>query len=228
MKWDNPIYTLRAHNGKVIKVDVTTSCGPGLKPNRVFSETIIPFLKSKGIETILDFGAGSLRHTLPLLKRGFKVWAVEFAEQFKRPFCQKALAHARRSANFSALIFPGEFERNKRKFDAALLSFVVPTMPIPKERTDLLGMINDRLKRDSILFWMSQYGKYGNALNNDNRVNDGWYLPQTKDTYSFYTEFKNDQIDTMLSQIHFRKIRIPSESGHDQFRLYSKGAIKWP
>jgi len=83
--WEKPIYKIKAINGNIITIDVTASCAPGLKPNEVFKK-IIPFFKRKNIETILDFGAGSLRHTFPLLKSGFKVCAVEFKEQFQRPY----------------------------------------------------------------------------------------------------------------------------------------------
>jgi hypothetical protein len=225
--WEKPIYRLKAKNGRYVNIDVTTSCAPGLKPNEVFIK-IIKFFKRKNIETILDFGAGSLRHTFPLLKSGFKVCAVEFKEQFQRPYCKKALRRAHRSANFSALIFPDQFIKDKRKFDAVILSFVMPTMPIPKERIALLKLLKKKLKRDSVIFWMSQYGKYGNALKETNMVGDGWYLNPTRTLHSFYTEFKNDEIDKVLKEIKHERILSPSKRGNDQFRLYSRGIIKWP
>jgi hypothetical protein len=225
--WEKPIYRLKSKRGNFVDIDVTTSCAPGLKPNEVFDK-IIKFFKRKNVETVLDFGAGSLRHTFPLLRNGFKVCAVEFKEQFQRPHCKKALRRAGRSANFSALVFPDQFIKDKRKFDAAILSFVVPTMPIPKERKALLKLIRKRLKRNSVIFWMSQFGKYGQALRGTNRVSDGWYLNPNRSMHSFYTEFKNDEIDRMLKGIKFNRILSPTKRGNDQFRLYSRGDIKWP
>lgn len=225
--WKSPYYRLKAKNGKYIFIDVTTSCAPGLKPNKVIIE-IAKFLKRKKADKVLDFGAGSLRHTFPLLKKGFQVFAVEFNEQFKKPSCQKALRLAKRSPNFSALIFPGEFIKDKRKFDAALLAFVIPTMPLPDERRKLLKLIKKKLKKIAFIFWMSQYGKYGDTLKENNKVKDGWYLNPKRKKHSFYTEFKNADIDEMFKKIGFERIRVLSERGCDQFRLYSRGGGTWP
>jgi hypothetical protein len=225
--WERPLYRLKAKNKRFVDIDVTTSCSPGLKPNKALKE-VITFLKRHDLEKVLDFGAGSLRHTLPLIRSGFEVTAVEFKEQFDRPFCKKALARARKSGNFTALIFPKPFIKDRRKFDAALISFVVPTMPVKKERDELLRVIGKKLKGDSVIFWMSQYGKYAGKLRDDNRVADGWYLNPSRSLHSFYTEFTIEKIDAMLKKIRFERIRSPSKSGHDQFRLYSRGEIKWP
>jgi len=75
--WKTPIYRLKAKSGEYITIDVTASCAPGLKPNKVIKE-IAQFFKRHRVEAVLDFGAGSLPHTFPLLRRGFKVCAVEF------------------------------------------------------------------------------------------------------------------------------------------------------
>lgn len=112
--WETPIYKIKAKSGKYIFIDVTTSCGPGLKPNKVIKE-VARFFKEKKLENILDFGAGSLRHTFPLLRRGFQVCAVEFKKQFQKPFCKKTYKRARRSPNFSALIFNDQFRLYSRK-----------------------------------------------------------------------------------------------------------------
>lgn len=225
--WESPLYKLKAKNGKYVFIDVTTSCAPGLPPNKAITQ-IADFLKRKQVDKILDFGTGSLRHTFPLLRKGFQVCAVEFKEQFKKPSCQKALRRAKRSANFSALIFPEEFIRNRRKFDAAIIAFVLPTMPKADERRKLLKLIKKKLKRRSYIFWMSQYGKYGDTLKESNKVKDGWYLNPNRKKHSFYTEFRNADIDEMLKKIGFERIRVLSERGNDQFRLYSRGGGTWP
>lgn len=224
--WQTPFYKLRDKSGEWITIDVTTSCGPGLEPNEVFKK-IISFFKRRNIETVLDFGAGTLRHTFPLLKSGFKVCAVEFKEQFERPVGKKALKRAQRSPNFSALVFPEQFVKDKRTFDAAILSFVVPTMPLPDERKALLKLIKKKLKKNSVIFWMSQFGKYAKVQRDSNRISDGWYLNPNREMHSFYTELKNEEIDKMLKKISYRRIQSPSKRGNDQFRMYSRGSIKW-
>jgi len=226
--WKTPIYKLQAKNGEIISIDVTSSCAPGLKANKVIKD-IVEFFKKNELETILDFGAGALRHTFPLLSRSLKVCAVEFEKQFERKSCKKALKRAKRSANFSALIFPNGFIEDKRKFDAAILSFVLPTMPIPLERDVLIRLISDKLKEKSIILWMSQFGKYDNVKKDSNQVNDGWYLNPSRTHKSFYTEFTNEKIDDMMKAINFIRIRSLSDRGTDQFRVFSRnGEIKWP
>lgn len=220
--WNKPIYKLKAINGKYISIDVTTSCCPALPPNKVIWE-VAKFLKERKVNSILDFGAGSLRHTFPLLACGFQVCAVEFIEQFQRNVCHLALQIAKKSPNFSALIFPEEFIKNRRKFDAAILAFVVPTMPRDNERKKLLKLLRRKLESNSYIFWMSQYGKYGPVVGAANRVKDGWYLHPERKNHSFYTEFRNTEIDDMFKKIGFNRLRVFSQRGSDQFRLYFRG-----
>jgi len=225
--WESPIYKLRAENGKYIFIDVTTSCAPGLAPNKVIIE-IAQFFKKRKVKRVLDVGAGSLRHTRPLLRRGFQVCAVEYKEQFARPACKEALKRARRSPNFSALIFPNQFIKDERKFDAAIISFVIPTMPKAKERQKLLKIIKKKLRKKSYIVWMSQYGKNQNSLSPANKVNDGWFLWANRKYHSFYTEFTNEEIDEMLKKIKYERIRSPSKRGSDQFRVYKgEGGLGW-
>src|SRR5439155_27303182 len=99
----------------------------------------------KNVERIIDFGAGSLRHTFPLLDAGFQVCAVEFQENFDRPVCAKALAEAKQHSNFSTLIYPNDFISDRRRFDAAFLCYVLQVMPIRTERDTVLKHLRKKL-----------------------------------------------------------------------------------
>ncbi len=70
--WQSPLYTLTAKNGKKVVIDVTSAVSAGLGPNRAINQ-VIKFFKDKGVKSVVDFGAGALRHTLPLLEAGFTV-----------------------------------------------------------------------------------------------------------------------------------------------------------
>ena len=225
--WETPIYKLRSLSGKRIDIDVTTSCAPGLSANTVIFK-VAKYLKKNDANSVLDFGAGALRHTFPLLDRGFSVCAVEFEDQFKRPTCQRARSRADKRGGFSSLIFPKPFIKTRRKFDAALLSFVLPTMPRNSERRKLLRLIQKKLHQTSYVFWMSQYGKYEKHKKQSQRVEDGWYLYPKRKRHSFYCEFKDEEIDKMMKRIGFKFIKRFGQSGHDQFRLYSRGGGTWP
>jgi len=52
------------------------------------------------------------------MKVGLSVCAVEFKEAFHRPAAAKFLEEAKTYPNFSAMIWPTEFIRDARKFDA--------------------------------------------------------------------------------------------------------------
>lgn len=226
--WETPIYKMRAKSGKYVYIhDVTSSCAPGLSKNKSIDE-IASFFTEKGVKTVLDFGAGALRHTLPLLDHGLSVTAVEFEEQFKRPSCRKAFEEAEKSPDFTKLIFPKQFISSRRRFDAALICFVIPTMPRERERTKLLRMIKKKMKKKAYIYWMSQYGKYDGRLVSSQRVGDGWYLHPKRKLHSFYREYKNEDIDLLMERIGFERIKVLSESGHDQFRLYARGGGTWP
>src|SRR2546429_616534 len=75
--WKKPIYRLTSKRGKDILIDVTSSVSPGLPPNKAVTE-LVDFFRNKDVQKIVDFGAGALRHTFPLLDTGFQVCAVEF------------------------------------------------------------------------------------------------------------------------------------------------------
>src|ERR1043166_6384555 len=126
--WKSPLYTLNAPSGAKIKIDVTTSISAGLQPSNVLTDTVIPFFLSNGIQRIVDFGAGALRHTLPLLAAGFEVSAVQFESALARPAAAAALAMARGYGNFTSLVWPHDFLRDRTRFDAALLCYVLQTM----------------------------------------------------------------------------------------------------
>src|SRR5271156_6352756 len=156
--WNSCFYKLKDARGKDVVIEVTSSVQPGIPHNNAINE-FISQLTEKKLTKVVDFGAGALRHSFPLLRSGFQVCAVEFEEQFKRPECARALNRAQKDSNFSSLIWPGQFERDRRRFDAALLCYVLQTMPVPKERKNVLRFLKKKLSDDGYLLWMSRYGQ---------------------------------------------------------------------
>lgn len=224
--WKKPYYELRAASGAKVLIDVTSSASAGLGPSSVVVDKLIPFLKSRRVERVLDFGAGALRHTFPLLDAGFQVCAVEFEEGFTRPVAKKALAKASRHHNFSALVWPRQFISDKRMFDAALLAFVIQIMPIPKERTAVIRHIYKKLNRDAYLFYAARFGQVS-ASDESRKVSDGFYRWPDREAHSFYREFTTEQTHKMFEDHGFHRIRSLSERGTQQMQVYSKGKATW-
>lgn len=220
--WKTPLYPLTSKSGKKISVDVTTSVSASLPANQVLAQAIIPLFKKRKVKTVLDFGAGALRHTMPLLNAGFEVCAVEFKETFNRAVPGTALATARKHPNFCSLIWPYDFAKDSGKFDAVLLCYVLQVMPVPDERSQVLKYVHKKLKADGYLLYMSRLGQLDD-VDDTCRVNDGWYKYPDREHHSFYREFDTPRTHAMMEDYKFRRLRSLSKRGTDQIFLYGKG-----
>jgi SAM-dependent methyltransferase len=224
--WTKPIYQLKSNSGEEITIDVTSSVSAGLIPSGVIVDDLIPFLKNRHVERVLDFGAGALRHTFPLLDAGFQVCAVEFEEGFKREVSKKAREKAQKHPNFSALIWPKDFIKSRRRFDAAILAYVLQIMPVPNERDAVLKYIYRKLIDDSYLFYSARYGQLSN-FGNDRKVGDGYFMYPKREMHTFYREFTTELTHKMIEKVGFKRIRSLSRRGTDQMILYAKGSATW-
>lgn len=225
MAWETPYYELKGVGGKQVLIDVTSSVQPGLEPSKAIY-SFIELLNKKKVETVLDFGAGAFRFTFPLLDSGFQVCGVEYAEQFKRPGCTDALRKAEKHPNFSTLIWPKDFIANRRRFDAALLCYVLQTMPIPSERETVVEEIERKLYTDSYLLYMSRYNQM-DGTHSSHRVSDGYYKWPDREHHSFYREFKTEETHKTMKDFGFRHVRSLSERGTDQIFVYATGKATW-
>ncbi len=223
--WHRPIYHLRNAAGKEIVIDVTTSVSPGLPPNHVLVNRIIPRLKKEEVTKVLDFGAGSLRHTLPLLEHGFEVGAVDFQEDFARNVCSSALSHVLSNPRFALLEWPnihlGNRDIFRGKFDAGLLIYVLQTIPKPEDRHEVLRYFRMKIKKNGLLFYCSRV----NQLNGDvvhHRISDGYYMYPKRAHHSFYREFTPSETHKLMEQYDFHLCGGFTERGTDQMFLYIK------
>jgi hypothetical protein len=150
----------------------------------------------------------------------------EFEKQFKKPICTDALHKAERHANFTKLIWPSNFRKDTRRFDAALLCYVLQTMPLQEERQLVLKLLRKKLDDDSYLLLMSRYGQISD-IPGAQRVKDGFFMWPDRETHSFYTEFTTEEMHEMIGDYGFRRLRSLSERGTDQVFLYAKGGSTW-
>ncbi len=219
--WESPIYKFPGLNNQDIVIDVTSSCKPGQSPHQVIYEMIKRF-KANGVREILDFGAGDLRYAIPLLKAKFNVCAVEFEEQFSKPSCKKALDEARnRYEGLSTLVWPVDFLKDRRKFDAALLCYVLQVMPLKSERYLVLEQLGRKLRPFSYLLYMSRFHQM-EGTSEDHRVSDGYYKWPERSRHSFYREFETKETHEMIKGHGFEYIEYLSERGDEQVFLYKR------
>lgn len=220
--WSSPIYELTSEHDEKIKIDVTTSISIGLKPNEVIIKDVIPFFKSKKLESVLDLGAGALRHTIPFLEAGFRVHPVEFKEAFNRRWCLKMLEEAKENPNFSPLMTPNDFLLDISTFDAVLLCNVLQIMPVEKERRILLKYIAEKLPKQAYLLYMGQYTYVKDHLKEEQRVNDGYFIGAKREYKAFYRNFTTEETHALMAEFGFQHVRSLRRYGRDQIFLYEK------
>src|SRR5258705_13891432 len=112
-RFSSPIYNVTLADGTKVGIDVTNSISAGLEPNGGLLAHLVPWMQERGYSRILDFGAGALRHTAPLLEAGFEVIAVEYQNAYRRPKAAEARAAAERHECVTALAWPQDFLRSR-------------------------------------------------------------------------------------------------------------------
>src|SRR5438045_7981875 len=104
-KFDSPLYKATMENGVKVTIDVTNSISSGLPANKGLIESVVAWMRERGYSRGLDFGAGALRHTLPLLKEGFEVTAAEYEKAYERGKCYENRLAAQKYPGFAELVW---------------------------------------------------------------------------------------------------------------------------
>jgi hypothetical protein len=205
-RFTSPLYTATIANGDKVTIDVTNSISAGLEPNSGLIENLIPWMQERGCKKILDFGAGALRHTFPLLKAGFEVIAVEYESAYDRPKAKEYLTEARKDSGFTELIWPHSFLHSKIRYDVALLMYVLQVIPVKVEREIALKAIGEHFNRNGPkrLYYASRYGEAVN-LSDDAKYNDGWVMGKSVHDRTFYTEWNAATTDQLFEHCGYKR-----------------------
>ena len=239
--WISPIYRFRLFDGrskgryryKEIVVDVTGSAPSEDKPGKLLSGVLneaIEEVKLRGEDSIVDFGAGKLRNSHYLMKKGFRVYAVEFQQLAgKTPQAKALWATARKfSKKFKPIIFPHEFaDEPEQTSDLALIINTLSIMPVPAERLLVLRYLHKSLRNDGHLLW---YGLKGdedqtNRCHPSARLGDGYYTGTTQKLKKFWREYSVDEINEMMQGAGFYYVRSFDTQGNSQARLYKRDSF---
>jgi SAM-dependent methyltransferase len=221
--WKSPLYSYDA--GSLI-VDVTSSISSGLPPHRCIKSRFMAVLDDLPRQRVLDFGAGALRHTLPLLRHQYEVCAVEFEEAFVRAEAADARGRAENSSNFSTLMWPKSFKKDRRRFDAALLTYVLQVMPEKKERDAVVEAISHKLTDSGCLLYMSRTGQITPEMKS-RPLNDGYWMWPGRQRHSFYREFSTEETHELFARHGLKREASWSEGGKEQVLLYRKAVRGW-
>ncbi|MDA8234952.1 MAG: class I SAM-dependent methyltransferase [Clostridia bacterium] len=113
---------------------------------------LTPLFKARGICTALDYGAGTLRNSKYLLKKGFRVWVLDTEEKLEK--------YARNSGlPLAGLVEAGEARRCCLEVDLALANFVLNVLGGPKERRAVVENIYWNLRPGGL--YLAEVAKKG-------------------------------------------------------------------
>ena len=204
--FESPLFRGTDSSGKKFTVDVTSSIAPSLPSNAGLIQSVTDWMKEHHCTRVLDFGAGALRHTIPLLRAGFEVTAVEYENAFKRPVAAKKRTMAKRFAHFEDLVWPHDFVRSREKYDVVLLVFVLQTVPEKKERDAILSEIAKKLDRNGPrrLYYASRIGDTSNS-DKLHLYKDGFVRKLENKYQTFYTEWTSSETESLFKKWKFER-----------------------
>lgn len=221
--WKSPLYPATDAVGEKHMIDVTQSISAGLKHNEALVGHIIGWMKERGFTRVLDFGAGALRHTLALLDAGLEVTAVEFKQAYSRDKAGEKLKAARSREGFIELYWPSDFlKKPAKKYDVAVLAFVLQVVPNKTDRVRILKEVAKRL--DPIgpqrIYYASRFGDAKN-LKDDRKYKDGWIRGSGAAT-TFYTEWNAAETHAFMKKRGF--VHAGRYGGSAQPFIYERNA----
>jgi len=220
-RFSTPLYNVTTADGQQLVVDVTNSISAGLKANGKLMLDIVPWMKNTGCRRVLDFGAGALRHCMPLLKKGFEVIAVEYERAYNRPTAGKRKAQAEKYPGFTKLLWPAEFLSSKVTYDVALLIYVTQVIPVKMERELIIKEIARRYAKNSPrrLYYAYRYGE-GASIPDEMKYNDGWVRGVGQHGRTFYAEW--NAADTHAFFLHSGYERVGAYGGEQGYIYHHK------
>lgn len=230
--WRTPLYIFRKKDklkDREILVDVTWSSKPTRPEMAPALETALrksfDHLGKQSLK-ILDFGAGNLRHSVPLLELGHHVTAVDYRDLFDKPsdLVKKNLAKAQTySKRFGQLVYPSGFVGFNGLFDLVLLINVLNIMPEPLERLFVLEHCGNKLQKNGHLLWFCQHGDRDQIAAASDLVTDGG-CTMAKFRKTFYKDYNDQEHIIRLMKVmgfeHVSEVKI--EAGKNHALLFKK------
>jgi hypothetical protein len=195
-------------NNNSIEINLCKSAPIQIKPIPIIYE-LIKYWKEKGHREIIDVGCGKLRNSLVLVNY-FSLWICDFPEQLGNPSIKDRLAKLKKSHNFRGIIYPNSFKKMHLNANAAIISFVIHTIPEKRLRIQLIKNTMKNLKPPHEIFIAVPYGEkyYKNKMTEENQFNDGFLFNAGYGQKTFYREYSSEQIDKFMTELGFKVDRI--------------------
>lgn len=208
------------YQGQPITIELTRSAPNQIKPFPRIEE-LCAHWEQKGYQEVIDVGCGWLRNSLVLVNH-FSLWICDFPQQFRNPIVTKRLAELTTNPNFRGVLEPDELRKGHVQADAAVLAFVLDTLPEERLRVKLINNTVKNTRPPHEIFVAVPNGEYyyRQRMGEHNRFNDG-YLFSVREYRTFYREYSARQIDAFMAQLGFTVGRVFTADKKNQ-RTYLK------
>jgi len=177
--------------------------------------------QKKGYQEVIDVGCGWLRNSLVLVDH-FELWICDFPEQLRNPRVSTRLAKLAANPNFRGVVQPESLEKGRLEADAAVLAFVLHTLPEERLRAQLIRNTANNLRPPHEIFVAVPNGEYyyRQRMGDQNRFSDGFLFGMGKDR-TFYREYSASQIDRFMAGLGFGVDTVFAADKKNQ-RIYLK------
>ena len=169
--------------------------------------------------TVLDYGCGKLRYTLPLSKRVKKVVAIDSAEQIKKLQIingQRTSLSEVKIDNVTVCALEDSKWRAEA-YDLVLCTNVLSAIPFESIREEVIRNACSVLKETGQLYITVQYrNSYFSQYNQRQDVEifeDGWLILKNKQRGMFYAPLTSDYIVKLCQKSGFTNFHICNKDG---------------
>jgi len=180
--------------------------------------------QSKGYKTLIDIGCGRLRNSLFLVNY-FKIWICDFPTLFQSPVMEKRFERLKKHSNFMGLVDPSELGKRNLQAHAAVLAFVLHTLPEKRFRVTLVNNAIKNTIAPHEIFVAVPNGEsyYRQRMQKKNQLNDGFIFDAGAGNHTFYREYSAKEIDEFMDELGFRVDKVfPGEKKNQ--RTYVRNA----
>ncbi|MBI1921029.1 MAG: methyltransferase domain-containing protein [Geobacter sp.] len=154
--------------------------------------TYFGFFERKGVRTILDYGAGTLRNARFLSEKGFSVYAADVPEQVRRIMRMSA------SNGLAGILETGALQRGALGVDMVLSTYVLNIIPDGAEKWSYLKNISINLRDEGYLLIETRCRREDAACGTGCSFHAK--CPSCVKTYS------HDELDRLVTPFGFRRL----------------------
>jgi len=203
-------------NGRQIRIALIRSAPIQIKPFPKIDE-LCKYWRSKGYRTVIDVGCGKLRNALYLVNH-FGLWITDFPDVLTGDTVRRRFDRLVAHKNFRGFLTPSQFAKRKLNADAAVLAFVLHTLPNLQMRRTLVNSAvrNTRSPHELFVGVPNSEFYYRQRMGVDNRLRDGYFFDAGAGSNTFYREYSAVEIDTLMKTIGFFRDRTFSADKKNQ------------